>query len=256
MKTLIYCFSATGNSLTTARLLAAGLENCSVVGLASLLEQETIPVEADAVGFVYPVYYGDMPHLMRRIISRMTFTGHPYIFSVCTRKGHHGDVAARLDTLLRQRGQHLSFSRHVPMPGNSRLSPPEKNAEMLSAQEDTVAAILQDLRAFPAEDHSPETAPQLTPVHEASNMRGMEAEDNCVGCGTCERACPMQNIRLVEGRPVIGDDCISCLTCFHWCPQEAIWMSRAEEEMQRRFKYHHPAVTLDDILALKGVRHE
>jgi formate hydrogenlyase subunit 6/NADH:ubiquinone oxidoreductase subunit I len=52
----------------------------------------------------------------------------------------------------------------------------------------------------------------------------------------------------MDGRPQVGEDCISCLSCFHWCPQEAIWMSKAEEPMQRRFKYHHPDVTLQDIL--------
>lgn len=38
---------------------------------------------------------------------------------------------------------------------------------------------------------------------------------------------------------------------FHWCPQEAIWMSKGEDEMKRRFKYHHRDVTMTDILKQK-----
>jgi Fe-S-cluster-containing hydrogenase component 2 len=248
MKTILYYFSATGNSLTTARRLAAELGDCELVGLASLKDLAEIPVCADAVGFVYPVYYSDVPQLMRRVIPRMTFAGTPYIFSVCTRKGHHGAVAQRLDVLLREAGQRLSCSRYVPMPGNSRISTPAQNEAMLAEQQEWVKKIAEELRACPVEE--PEAAASLpeTPVHRASNMRGIAAEAHCIGCGVCERVCPMGNIRLVDGRPQVGEDCISCLSCFHWCPQEAIWMSKAEEPMQRRFKYHHPDVTLQDIL--------
>ena len=79
-----------------------------------------------------------------------------------------------------------------------------------------------------------------------------DAPAHCVGCGICEKICPMDNIRLVAERPVFGGNCISCLACFHWCPQEAIWMSKGEEEMKRRFKYHHPDVKLNDILKQKN----
>ena len=68
MKKIIYYFSATGNSLTTAKLLAEELGNCEIIALASLKNQDEIKIQADVIGFVFPIYYSDMPCLMRQRI--------------------------------------------------------------------------------------------------------------------------------------------------------------------------------------------
>lgn len=134
MKKTIYYFSATGNSFTTAKLLAEELGNCDVVALASLRNQEDIKIQTEAVGFVFPIYYSDMPCLMRQVISKMTFEGEPYIFSICTSRGYYGDIALRLHSLLQTRGQKLSCNLNISMPGNSRISTPEQNEMMLAAK--------------------------------------------------------------------------------------------------------------------------
>lgn len=93
--------------------------------------------------------------------------------------------------------------------------------------------------------------PASSPVHDAGNMRGMTVEFNCIGCGVCAKVCLMDNIHVENGRAMIGDACISCLACFHWCPRKAIWMSKAEEDVQRRLQYRHSDVTLADIIVQK-----
>lgn len=252
MKTILFYFSATGNSLTTARLLAAEMGNCQLVGLASLKDREEIHVQSEAVGFVFPIYYSDMPHLMRKVIGQMKFEGNPYIFSVSTCKGHYGEIAQRLDLLLRSRGQKLSCSRNVYMPGNSSISTPEQNVAALEAQKENVRIVAQELLCWPTEDYQTEKEPELTPVHQAGNIRGLVAEDPCDGCGVCETVCPMGNICLNGGKPLFGEACCSCLACFHWCHTKAIWMPKAKEEVQRRFQYHHPDVTLKEIIDQKN----
>ncbi|WRK52481.1 EFR1 family ferrodoxin [Coprobacillaceae bacterium CR2/5/TPMF4] len=57
-------------------------------------------------------------------------------------------------------------------------------------------------------------------------MRGIRADDKCIGCGICTRVCPMDNIKVENNHAIIGDNCITCLACFHWCPKEAIYMSK------------------------------
>lgn len=251
MKTVLYYFSATGNSLTTARKLAAALEDCTLVPIAALKDEPAVTVDADRVGFVYPVYYSDMPHIMRRVVSKMKFNGTPYIFSVCTCRGHFGTVAQRLDTLLKTRGQKLSRHLCVFLPGNSRVSPPEKDAEQLANQEESTKEVIRQLKEWKTEDLSAQDELPQTPVHDANNMRGLLAEENCTGCGTCVRVCPMNNVRVILGRARMGSECVSCLACYHWCPEKAIIMSTGEPEMVRRRQYRHPDVTLQDILAQK-----
>ena len=70
--------------------------------------------------------------------------------------------------------------------------------------------------------------------------------DECSGCGTCEKLCPVNNIHMAADRPEWGKDCTGCLACFHWCPKEAIYMNNSV--IGRRRKYHHPDITACDML--------
>lgn len=46
--------------------------------------------------------------------------------------------------------------------------------------------------------------------------------DNCVACGTCAAACPVEAISEGDIYKIDADTCISCGTCAENCPSEAI----------------------------------
>jgi len=47
--------------------------------------------------------------------------------------------------------------------------------------------------------------------------------EKCTGCGACVHACPVEAIRMVEGKAVIDYDlCILCGACVEVCPVDAI----------------------------------
>ncbi len=249
MSMTIFYFSATGNSLTSAELLAKGLD-AELIPVASTKHLRKVIVKTDAVGFVFPVYYGDMPYPVREMIAKTVFQPDSYVFICTTQRGHAGAAAKRMDQLLRTRGQKLSLSVGVMMPGNSFINEPQVDAKYLAEQEKNVKDLIPRIMNREAEDHTTDELLPLMPVASPNNFRGITADETCVGCGVCEKVCPMENIVIRDGHAQIGDDCSSCLACFHWCPTEAIWMSR-QENIARRSKYHHPDVTLEKILDQK-----
>ncbi|MBQ2668838.1 MAG: EFR1 family ferrodoxin [Clostridia bacterium] len=249
MAITIYSFSATGNSMTTASRLADQL-GAKLIPVASTKHLPKVTEDADTVGFVFPVYYGDMPYPVREMVSKMVFQPDTYVFICMTYRGHAGAAAKRMDQLLRTRGQKLSLAVGVSMPGNSFINPPEVDAEYLEKQAAHIAAVLPQIRSREVQDHFTEELLPLTPVGSPNNFRGIAADETCIGCGTCAQVCPMENIAIRDGRAVIGENCATCLACFHWCPVEAIWMSK-QENIARRSKYHHPDVTLEKIAAQK-----
>jgi ferredoxin len=72
----------------------------------------------------------------------------------------------------------------------------------------------------------------------ALSTRSFFADENCTGCGRCERICPVHTIK-VDGRPVWGKACTQCLACIHRCPERAIQFGKGTV---KRGRYHHPEI--------------
>ena len=51
-------------------------------------------------------------------------------------------------------------------------------------------------------------------------------QEACIGCGKCVRACPLDVIRMCEGkaRIVYPEDCMTCYICELGCPAGAIFV--------------------------------
>lgn len=49
-----------------------------------------------------------------------------------------------------------------------------------------------------------------------------EVSDKCISCGLCEKKCPLNNIMLVDGKPIWHGRCTHCMACINYCPVEAI----------------------------------
>ncbi|MGN0714279.1 MAG: EFR1 family ferrodoxin, partial [Anaerovoracaceae bacterium] len=54
------------------------------------------------------------------------------------------------------------------------------------------------------------------------SAKGFKVTDKCTGCGQCESRCPLNNVKLTDGKPIWGKDCTHCMACIAGCPAEAI----------------------------------
>ena len=258
MKTIIYYFTGTGNSLAVAKKIAAALGDCELVPIASL--QNTtgdINPLADRVGIINPVYFAGLPVMVAGFAGRFDLSKVKYVFSIVTYGGSGAAPALQqLDSILKKRGHGLDAGFMVKMPGNYILlyeSPTgEKREKMLATADGQIvgsaAAIdRNEIRKLPASFlsgilHSLAYPRFTSHVHE--DDRKFSVNENCTSCGTCAAICPAGNIELVDGKPVWKHHCELCCGCIHLCPVQAI---RAGAGTEKRLRYRNPDITIAEL---------
>jgi ferredoxin len=260
MKTILYYFTGTGNSLSVAGVLCRELGDCELVAIAPVRDPAgTISPEADRVGIVTPVYFFGLPSLVAVFAGRLDLSRARYVFAVATMGGSGGSAALRqLDGILRRGpgGKGLDAGFTVRMPGNYILmyEPPQgtKQEEILRDADRRVAEIAglvnRGHRARLAWSplaslvHSVMYPRFIAGVHDAD--RKFTVDDRCTSCGICAAVCPAGNIELGDGRPAWIHRCEQCMACIHLCPTGAI---QAGPKTGTRARYRNPTVQVEAL---------
>lgn len=254
MKTLIYYFTGTGNSLAVAQGLCSHIGDCELAALASLAKSPgPIVPDADRVGIVSPLYFFGLPEIVAEFASRLDLSRTAYVFSVLTMGGSGGSAALRqlegiLEAAPGKRGLDAGFS--IRMPGNYILMYDALSQERIERTvraadlrvEEIAKSVKGNVRVMPA--WSPIAAlihhlmyPRFRKgVHEAD--RRFSVDDRCTSCNTCVEVCPVENIRLEDGRPAWLHHCEQCMACIQLCPAHAIQAKKTEG----RQRYRHPGI--------------
>ena len=119
MKTIIYYFTGTGNTLAAARALAEELGgDTKLIPLRRAMHYGGYTPESDAVGIAFPVHFLDMPAIVRQFVFNILFSGTPYIFGLATCGERPGGALFRLQELLEEKGYSLSAGFALVMPEN------------------------------------------------------------------------------------------------------------------------------------------
>ena len=74
--------------------------------------------------------------------------------------------------------------------------------------------------------------------------QNFNVNEKCNSCNTCEKVCPVQNIKIMNGRPNWLGNCEHCLACIQWCPIEAIQYGTQTNDRKR---YHHPEILVKEL---------
>ena len=274
MTATIYYFSGTGNSLCVARDIAAKIGG-SLIPIASISQQPTITIDSDITGIVFPVYYGELPVIIKRFAEKMDSLENKYIFAVCTFGGSAGYSLKFLREIVRSHGGDISATYRVHMPQNSFAKPWERhnvlyatwNKQLVTVVKNTLQKKQGDyfkhfwLRpVFWVADYfvnlmKPSYRKSFLKISNASaeldtdqlihlNDQGFSVNEQCTGCGICSRICPVNNIQMVNNKPIWQHSCENCRACFNWCPTKAIQGGL----VANGFYYKHPKVKMTEIM--------
>lgn len=257
MKTNIYYFSGTGNSLAVAKEIASELDGeISVSPVIKELNKRNSEIEADAIGIIFPVYCHDLPNIIKKFIQKMLFNGNPYIFAIATYNAEPGNALFNLDSMLQEKNLQLDAGFHISMPGNNVMiidltTSNEENERRFTAKNKKMKQIITSIDSKertgvegtfnPNETY--EIKAYLDDIYHVAEHFWVTKD--CKQCKTCKNVCPKNNIQYVEDKVIWGTDCEYCLACLHWCPEKAIQNGQNSAKCRR---YHHPDISIKEII--------
>lgn len=261
MRTTLYYFTGTGNSLACARAIAKGLGETDLVPIASLRGQGRIHVPTERMGIVCPVYFYTLPVLVREFIPRLDLSGVKYGFLVATMGGFPGLAVEHGEELFKKAGGELHAGFTVRMFANYVAEYNVRGERSVRAMKGRMERRVQ--RIVAAVQAGERRLEKGGPVDRLLSRavfallgrnfvetartrdRRFTVDPSCVHCGTCAYVCPVENVRLVDGTPQWLGRCEQCYACIHFCPVAAIQVQGKRTRMRGR--YQHPDVRADDI---------
>jgi len=245
---IIFWFSGTGNSLYAAKQLSAHLGNPALVQITNGIPSEAVGGKGVKIGFVFPSYYGNLPRAVRAFIEKLEIKPDTYIFAVVTMGGLGQGAIAVLSSVLAEKGLRLNYGRGITMPANYVINyNPADSAKSEKKLEKTDERLTKIAADIAAETQLVKKLPIIA-RNLYKNIKALDvaftANGNCTSCGLCERICPVQNIRLENGKPEWLHHCEHCEACISWCPAKAIEYG---DRTQSRRRYRNPRIRADEL---------
>ncbi len=260
MKTTIYFFTGTGNSLKIAKDLAEKLGDCQLISIAKALQQDQIVATSEKVGFIFPLYYWGLPRIVYDFIEKIVLDNTNYLFAVITKDGDmEGIPLIQIERLLSEKSKPFSAGFFINMPNNNIVDD-ILNSEKVSQEKlkeaknqvDRIYKIIEENKILEIEPakrtKSIEKTNKIFRDHVYENDKFFYADDNCTSCGICETVCPVNNIILVDGKPQWQHKCQQCLACINYCPEQSIQYG---DKTLEKGRYHHPDITVKDLISQK-----
>jgi ferredoxin/flavodoxin len=264
-KVEICYFSGTGNSLAVARDVVGKL-NAKLTPVVSMMDQESVNLEADAIGFVFPIYDFKPPLVVEDFVRKLEDIDSKYLFAVCTYGIAPAQSLKHFGKVIQSCGRQLSAGFAVGMPhsgiGSGAVTEAQRESMFASCEGrlDEICDRISSGEAGKVESSNLffdifqprmiSMVPSLLNFLKQVLLKGIESlafasSTDCNGCGICERICPLNNIEMVDDRPVWSDNCAGCFACLNWCPKEAISLGGFDANIRH---YHHPDVKIPDML--------
>lgn len=263
MKQVIYYFTGTGNSLFAARALASELKECELIPITDAVRTKRIE-KAEVMGICIPNYGYRAPRLVEEFLKMLDREeGNTYIFTVTTTAGHMGNHIRKIGKLLKHSSYQGGYTLFMPFNylafGHAGSEEDQRKRTEKAAQE--IRQIAEKVRK--RESHFDPVVKYFKTYVNPGILYSLSyrmipkldgqywLNDECKGCGTCSKVCPVGNISMEDKQPHWQHKCEQCWACLHWCPSEAIQYGKATESKNR---YHHPSVTIEDMKLQAGSR--
>jgi ferredoxin len=242
MTNKIYYFSGRGNSLKTALEISKRLGNTTL----SPIKHGTAAADLedlDSIGIFTPVIDLGIPAYVLNFIDQLQVTNkQTYLYAVITNGGMPCAAAEQIRKHLKKKG--LTLSAEFLLTFGIGWSGTEEWMQKIDWISEIIKHKQIQRSGLKLKDRMLTMANPLAKMMIPSEDKKFILDENCNGCGICEKICPVKNIRLTDGKPEWLHSCEQCAACFSWCPSAAI----AGTNLAARTHYTNSDITLAQML--------
>ena len=232
---MILYFSGTGNSKYVAQRIADALGDTLFNMNDRIKARDSSPIETgERIVFVTPTYAWRIPRIVQDWLLKTDLIGAKRAWFVMTCGSEIGNADKYNRELCTEKAISCMGTAQIVMPENFIAmfnAPTVEEARRIVAKAEpfidrAIAAIRAGHMFSPPRKKlydriaSSAVNPVFYPLFVKANS--FTASDVCIGCGKCEKLCPLNNITLQNARPVWGTNCTQCMACICYCPTRAI----------------------------------
>jgi len=234
---MVLYFSATGNTEYIAQQIARRLDD-ECINLTPRIKAGDHSVLRSEKPFVIcaPIIVCEMPRFLHKYLEEQSFLGSRDVYFIFTSGGYCGCAGVLAKKLVKKKMMNYCGHAEFRMPRNYVAS----DAYAQHTEEEIEERILEsmgrldgvaeriacgmELEARHVQLWETVVTVPFNPVWVKFKLtaKDFHTSDKCIGCGICEKRCPLNNISLNDKRPVWGDACTHCMFCIGNCPTGAI----------------------------------
>lgn len=247
-------FSGTGNTRHCVERFLQGLGSGGKTYPLENPQAAEAVKGADEIVFAYPVYYSNLPKIVRSFITdNAKIWRGKRIFIIATMGLFSGDGAGCAARLFKKYGAQVTGGLHLKMPdciGDVKLlkKPLDKNRELIKRADEKIDRAVDKIKRgkYPKNGlgifaHIAGLFGQRLYFYGKTEkyFAGVKSDgEKCIGCGICAGLCPMQNVKIEGGKAEFNGKCTMCYRCFANCPKQAITLiGKRVYEQSRIEKY-------------------
>lgn len=232
---MVLCFSGTGNSRYIANRIAVALSD-EIIDLNAKIKAKDCSAlkTGQNVIVVTPTYAWRIPKVVNDLLLTTELVGAERIWFVMDCGGEIGNAAKYNRRLAEQKGLRYMGTAQIVMPENyiamfgvPTIDKAKKIVEKAEPFVDGVITRIKSGQTFNLPRNNLYDRFMSGPVNPifyrfCVKANAFRVKESCIGCGQCVKRCPLNNIRLENGKPVWGKECTHCMACICYCPTEAI----------------------------------